>query len=102
LVTGEVRVRRDLPNNRGPPSKNPPSDPENHSHRKEPISVSDASDAVELLEEFQVRAETPEEWRRNPHSDEVLGAPKIPMNPERIPIPAAISGRAEPTPTLPP
>jgi len=59
----------------------------------------DISDTAELSEESQVQAETPKEWRPNPHLDEVLKTPKIPMNPARIPIPAAVSGRDELTPT---
>ena len=59
----------------------------------------DTSDVAELSEESQVQVETPKEWRPNPHLDEVLKTPKIPMNPARIPIPAAVSGRDEPTPT---
>jgi len=50
-----------------------------------------------LTEEFQVQ--TPKEWRPNPDLDEALKTPKIPMNPARMPIPAAVSGRDEPTPT---
>ena len=56
-------------------------------------------DVVGLGEEIQVQAETPKEWRPNPYLDEVLKTPKIPTNPARIPIPAAVSGRDEPTPT---
>jgi len=59
----------------------------------------DASDAVELSEESQVQVGTPKEWRPNPYLDDVLNTPKIPTNPARIPIPAAVSGVDEPTPT---
>jgi tRNA-dihydrouridine synthase 2 len=62
-------------------------------------SALDASDAAELSEESQVQMATPKEWRPNPHLDEVLKTPKIPLNPARIPIPAAVSGRDELTPT---
>ena len=58
-----------------------------------------ASDAAELSEESQVQVGTPKEWRPNPHLDEVLKTPRIPLNLARIPIPAAVSGRDEPTPT---
>ena len=59
----------------------------------------DILDVAELSEESQVQAMTPKEWRPNPYLDEVLKTPKIPMNLARIPIPAAVSGRDEPTPT---
>jgi hypothetical protein len=62
-------------------------------------SVLDASDALELSEESQSQVGTPKEWRPNPYLDEVLKTPKIPSNPGRIPIPAGVSGRDEPTPT---
>jgi len=65
----------------------------------EPTFVMGASDAAGLSEESQVQPETPKEWRPNPHLDEVLKTPKIPTNPARIPVPAAVSGRDEPTPT---
>lgn len=58
----------------------------------------DISDAGELWES-QTQVETPKEWRPNPDLDDVLKTPKIPSNPARIPIPAAVSGRDEPTPT---
>jgi len=56
-----------------------------------------SSDTVEEPEEPQVG--TPKEWRPNPDLDEVLKTPKIPTNPARIPVPAAVSGIDEPTPT---
>lgn len=62
-------------------------------------STLDTLDAVEFSEESQVQVETPKEWRPNPHLEEVLKTPKIPMNPARIPVPAAVSGRDEQTPT---
>lgn len=57
------------------------------------------SDAAGLAWESQMQVGTPKEWRPNPYLDEVLEAPKIPLNPARIPIPAAVSGRDEPTPS---
>lgn len=63
------------------------------------ILATGASDTAGLSEESQAQPETPKEWRPNPHLDEVLKTPKIPTNPARIPIPAAVSGRDEPTPT---
>lgn len=64
---------------------------------EESTLASDTSDGAELTEEFQVQ--TPKEWRPNPDLDETLKTPKIPMNPARMPIPAAVSGRDELTPT---
>ena len=61
--------------------------------------VPDTPDIVELGEEAQEQVETPKEWRPNPYLDEVLKTPKIPTNLARMPIPAAVSGRDEPTPT---
>lgn len=66
---------------------------------EESILALDTSDIAELSEESQVQVGTPKEWRPNPYLDEVLNTPKIPMNPARMPIPAAVSGRDEPTPT---
>jgi len=59
----------------------------------------DALGAAGLLWDSRMQAETPKEWRPNPYLDDVLKTPKIPLNPARIPIPAAVSGRDEPTPT---
>ena len=59
----------------------------------------DISDTAESSEESQVQVGTPKEWRPNPDLDEVLKTPRIPLNPTRIPIPAAVSGRDEPTPS---
>ena len=59
----------------------------------------DTPDIVELGEEAQEQVQTPKEWRPNPYLDEVLKTPRIPTNPTRMPIPAAVSGRDEPTPT---
>jgi len=64
--------------------------------------ASNTLDTVELSEEFKVQGETPKEWRPNPHLDEVLKMSNILMNPARIPIPAAVSDRDSPTPTLSP
>ena len=59
----------------------------------------DIPNAEELPWESQVQAETPKEWRPNPYLDDVLKTPRIPLNPARMPIPAAVSGRDEPTPS---
>ena len=58
-------------------------------------------DAEELPCESQAQAETPKEWRPNPYLDDVLKTPshRIPSNPAGMPIPAAVSGRDEPTPS---
>jgi len=55
--------------------------------------------AEDLSEESQVQVGTPKEWRPNPDLDDVLKTPKLPTNPARMSIPAAVSGVDEPTPT---
>ena len=66
---------------------------------EDPTLASDATDVVESPEGSPAQAMTPKEWRPNPELDEVLKTPRIPLNPARIPIPAAVSGRDEPTPS---
>jgi len=65
----------------------------------DPALTVDDSDAVGVSWESQMQTGTPKEWRPNPYSEDVLKTPKIPLNPARIPIPAAVSGRDEPTPS---
>jgi len=60
----------------------------------------DSSPALDTSEPVELsQAGTPEEWRPNPDLDDVLKTPRLPTNPMRMPIPAAISGVDEPTPT---
>lgn len=49
--------------------------------------------------ELQAQVETPKEWRPNPCLEDVLNTPRLPLNPARTPVPAAVSGRDELTPT---
>jgi len=76
------------------PQRTPPRTPIASDTPEESTLALDTCDVTELSE-----VETPKEWRPNPHWDDVLKTPKIPTNPARMPIPAAVSGRDEPTPT---
>lgn len=66
---------------------------------EDPTSALATPDPTEFSDESQAQVGTPKEWRPNPHLDDVLKTPRIPLNPARIPVPAAISGRDEPTPS---